>query len=380
MAKRKKPLINRLASLILFLFITFVVFNFGNIVQQSMIVLGFADLNWVEINKININSDEVLDNRAQVFSFNDSIIISSNNEISIYNRDGKLVVKREIVSASSKVIGMDDYFVVVDNFQGHIIVMDYFGKIVAPIEFLGPIKETVYISNNIFVVITVSNQLHVYNHEGALISDFDLPKGELLSLDVSEDKETLLLTLLTSNESGYKSKLLTYSMLSNAMIGGHQAKDTIVFGTKLYQNDILIVDMLGQYANEKGDSENTLWQNERLGTLMNFEIDNNGNIYELIEVEESKELTGKTEYHLTCINKDGKKIFDKVLDNRYQNIKLNKGEVLLLSDQDIMILNSDGTLVSQYDSNKKIYDAEWLLENRILIEYNDFVEILELSY
>lgn len=376
MAKKKKPLSKRLASLGLFVIIAVFVFNFNFLLKRTLVAVGLADLNWETVNKINVGLNQDLESRAVVFSDNDAIIIGVNNEIRIYDVDGHFINARKINSNNAEIIGMDEYFAVADVLQGNIFIMDYTGKTVGQIDNLGIIKDIISTSNNFFVVITTDNHLNVYDYEGVLNSNVQLPEGELLSLDVSTDKAQVIATILSSDKYQFNSKIITFSMESNLMIGGHNNYSDIVYGAKVYDDHIMIVDTEGQHAYRIGDSDDYTWEVKREGELQYFEIDSNGSIYELIE----RIAVNKTQNRLVARTKDGNLIFDKELPQAFNKIVLTKGKVLLQNDRLLEIYSSDGILLASYESSKKINDVEWLNSDRIIVEFNDYIELLELAY
>lgn len=376
MAKKKKPLSKRLASLGLFVIIAVFVFNFNFLLKRTLVAVGLADLNWETVNKINVGLNQDLESRAVVFSDNDAIIIGVNNEIRIYDVDGQFINARKINSNNAEIIGMDEYFAVADVLQGNIFIMDYTGKTVGQIDNLGIIKDIISTSNNFFVVITTDNHLNVYDYEGVLNSNVQLPEGELLSLDVSTDKAQVIATILSSDKYQFNSKIITFSMESNLMIGGHNNYSDIVYGAKVYDDHIMIVDTEGQHAYRIGDSDDYTWEVKREGELQYFEIDSNGSIYELIE----RIAVNKTQNRLVARTKDGNLIFDKELPQAFNKIVLTKGKVLLQNDRLLEIYSSDGILLASYESSKKINDVEWLNSDRIIVEFNDYIELLELAY
>lgn len=376
MARRKKPLSKRLASLGLFIIITLIVFNFDVLVKKTLIAVGIADLNWHSIQKIDVELNQDLESRAVVFSNNQSIIIGVNNEIRIYDVDGQFINARKINSDNTEIIGMDEYFAVADVLQGNIFILDYTGKTIGQINNLGMIKDIISASNNYFVVITMDNHLNVYDYEGILNSNVQLPEGELLSLDVSTNKAQVIATILSSDKYEFNSKIITFSMESNLMIGGHNNYSDIVYGAKVYDDHIMIVDTEGEHAYRIEDSEDFTWNVPRDGELIYFEIDKNGSIYELVE----RTALTQTGYRLTARTKDGNLIFDKELIRSFDKIVLTQGKVLLQNDRLLEIYSSDGILLASYESNKKINDVEWLNSDRIIIEFNDYVEVLELAY
>lgn len=377
---KKKSFKERILSFGLFILILLLVFNFTTIIKKTSIALGISKLDWTVIKTIEFETDQVLDNRAVIFTHNKNIIVSFDHKLYLYDGDGEFIIKREVNSNHTRMIGMDDYFVVSDIIQGHIMVLDYLGSPVGTIESLGGIQDLVSVSNNMFVVITDKNELQVYTHQGVMISSVSLPEGELLSLDVSKDKETILVTILSSDDTHYNSKLITYSMIENSMIGAHNHYNSILYGARIYNTDILIVDYDGQHAYRIGEADEYLWESTRLGNLIHFEVDQNGNIFEIVEIDEVEDLLGQSEYHLTGINKDGKSIFDVELTSNYNDIVINEGQILIYNDRKLVIFDSMGQIIESFESNKKIYNVNWLSGNRILLEYHDYLEIQELSY
>ncbi len=376
MARRKKPLSKRLASLGLFIVIALFVFNFNFLLKKGLILVGIADLNWTSIARIDVDMDQSLEKQAVVFAYNNTVIISANNEIKLYDEYGQMINARKITSDNTKIIGMDEYFVVADLLQGNIFILDYSGKTVGQIDNLGTIQDIISTKNNYFVVITLNNQLNVYDSDGVLNSNVQLPEGELLGLDLSSDRAQVITTILSSDKYQYNSKIITYSMKDNLMIGGHNNYSSIVYGAKVYNDHIMIVDTEGQHAYRIGDSEEYTWEKLREGELQYFEIDQNGSIYELTKVENFTD----TIYKLIATTKDGKEIFSSELNQQFTKIVLTAGKVLLQNDRILEIYSSDGILLASYESNKKINDVEWLNSERLIIEYNDYTEILELAY
>ena len=376
MARRRKPLSKRLASLGLFIIITLFVFNFNYLLKKSLILVGIADLNWTSIARIDVDMDQNLEKQAVVFAYNNAVIISANNEIKLYDEQGQMINARKITSDNTKIIGMDEYFVVADLLQGNIFILDYTGKTVGQIDNLGTIQDIISTKNNYFVVITLNNQLNVYDSDGVLNSNVQLPEGELLGLDLSSDRAQVITTILSSDKYHYNSKIITYSMKDNLMIGGHNNYSSIVYGAKVYNDHIMIVDTEGQHAYRIGDSEEYTWEKSREGELQYFEIDQNGSIYELTKVENFTD----TIFKLTATTKDGTEIFSSELNHQFTKIVLTPGKVLLQNDRILEIYSSDGILLASYESNKKINDVEWLNSERLIIEYNDYTEILELAY
>lgn len=380
MAKRKKPLSHKLLSLFLFLTITWIVFNFGAIVKKTMVTIGWADLNWVSITEIPVETDDTLDSRPRIMNFNENVLIYFENTIALYDKEGNYLGKKGIQSVNNDIVGLEDYVVIVDKLSGNFVVIDYLGNDVADFGPIGPIKDAIAASENTFVVMSENNYFDVYSYNGNLEFSKELPKGELLGLDLSNEKDYLLLTLLVSSDDKYNSRLLTYDIYQNSLIGGNDNVNTVVYGSKIVHEEIIIVDLKGQHAYVKGDPENITWSNERSGDLIRFKIDTGGNVFEITELEEVQDLLGQSEYHLTCRNKDGKLQFDIVLDHAFEAMDILEGKVLLTSDKKLGVFNYAGELVTALDSTKKIYGAAWLNSNRIVIEYNDYLEIVELKY
>lgn len=338
-----------------------------------MIAVGLADLNWTSIERINT---DVTDESAVVLTYDERIIISANNEIKLYDVDGVLITKRKINSTSTKIIGMSDYFVVADLLQGNVHILDYEGKTIASVEKLGPLNDIISANNNMFVVITNKNILHVISPSGGIDANVELPEGELLGLDVSKDKENVIATILTSDDDQFNSKIIAFSMDESLMVGGYNNYSTIVYGTKVYEDHIMIVDTKGEHAYRLGDSEDYTWQVDRNGDLIYFDIDANGSILEILR----RKNVNTAEFRLTAVTKDGEEIFDKKLSQKYTKIVLTQGKILLQNDKSLEIRSSDGILLATYESSKKINDIKWLTEERLVIEYKDHVEILQLAY
>ena len=380
MKKQKKPFHKRLLSLLLFLVITWLVFNFEYLLHRASIHLGFSQMNWEEINKIDLRLDNTLNHRPVIMAHESHVVVSFLNEISIFDDQGNFLAKREVNSDYSRIIGLNNHFVVADMMQGHIFVLDYLGNTTGTIYSIGPIKDIIKAPDNMFVIITQAGELMVYDYEGILVSIIAMPPGHLIGLDLSKDQSTLLLNVLDSDLDYFKTKLLFYDMNKHSLVGGHNNRDRVVYGAKLINNQIIIINDQGQLSFERGQEESYLWKEERNASLKHFEIDTNGNIFELIAVDEVEYFTGLEEYRLIGRNKDGKLLFDIKLDGAYESMQLHNGEILLQKSDQILILTSQGQEIKRFDSKKKILSCQWLSQNRIMIEYNDYISIMVLKY
>lgn len=249
--------------------------------HRASIHLGFSQMNWEELNKIDLKLDNTLNHRPLIMAHESHVVVSFLNEISIYDHQGNFVAKREVNSDYSRIIALNDHFVVVDMMQGHIFVLDYLGNTSGTIYSLGPIKDIIKAPDNMFVIITQAGELMVYDYEGIMVSIIAMPPGHLIGLDLSKDQSTLLLNVLDSDLDQFKTKLLSYDMNKHSLVGGHNSSNKIVYGAKLVNQQMIIVNDEGQLCYEKGQEESYLWKNERYGSLMHFEIDTNGNILKL---------------------------------------------------------------------------------------------------
>jgi hypothetical protein len=382
MARKKKSLKTRLASLSLFLVITLVVFNFDTFVEKVLIQTGIKELNWIQMAEIDIKSDldQTLDSRAVVYTYNGNLMISASNKLTLYNENGEVINKKSINSDSRKIVGMENYFLVADVVQGNITILDYLGKAIGEVMTIGAIEDIVAVSDDFFAVVKEDDRLQIYNYQGILESEVKLSKGQLLSIDVSKDQETILVNILSSDDSQFNSQLLTYSMRSKLLIGAHNNFGTIIFGARLFRDDIIIVDDTGQHDYRLGYDEHYVWDKTREGTLVNFRIDQNGNVFEITSMTEVENYTGLSNYKLSGINKDGNELFSIELDEPYENMSLYNGMILLNSDKKVGLYQSDGVKITEKESTRKIYGCEWLTADKLLIEYNDYVEIIELAY
>lgn len=380
MKKQKKSLKERLFSLLLFLAIVWLVFNVQMVVKRASIFLGFIEMDFHQVKKVDLNFDGELNHRPIVVAHKDHVIVSFSNEITLYSNAGEKIAKQEINSDFSKIVSLSDYFVVADMMQGHLSILDYKGNPVSSILSIGPIADIVEASKNMIAVITMENDLFVYDHEGVMITKIPLPSGELLGLELSADKTMVLTNILESDENKFNSKISSHDMETFVMSSSKNNYDSIIYGVEVINDVLIIIDDEGQRAYDYSEGDMVLWQQERVGTLKHFRIDGNGNIFEVIALDVVEDLMGTTEYRLIGLNLDGRMIVDKTLEHDYDTIALQDGLILLKSDRDVLILDSLGDVIKQFESPRKIISSQWLSNKKILVEYNDYFSIYELKY
>lgn len=372
--KRKKTAGQRLRGFLLFVVIGLFVFNFKFLSKQLFIVTGIADLNWTSLEKIR--TDEPTED-AIVLSQHESIIVCDGTEIKLYDVDGNLIKKRKInTNQGIKMIGLDDYFVVSDMIQGNIMILDYFGETKGVIEKIGPLNDIVSTSNNTFVVITADNELHVYNEIGVMESSVPLQKGELLGLDVSTDKKIVTVTQFSAGKENYVSSMLAYDTKSGSLISGFNELNKVIFGAKLYDNYVFMIDSYGLNFYKINRSDEPFEKNQREGDLVYFSIANNGNIYEIDKVIQN----GVSIFKLVGTTQDNEEVLNLELPNKFDKIVLNQGKILLMNEKELYIYTTDGKFLLSFESNKKILDVSWLGENRVVLKHEEYLQVMALSY
>lgn len=386
MAKKKKSVLQSFVYLALFLLINIIVFNASSIFSFSKQIVGVANLEWERVKKININMDNELGRRAQVFSYKNRIIVNMSDALHIYNLDGVHIAQGEINSNVTNIVGMDNAFVVSDFTQGNMKVLDYTGRIIGDIVGLGEIDDIVAINESMFAVVTKEGALVVYNIQGEEVSNIKLPVGQIIDVTASIEEKLLIVTILSSDEYNYNSKLITFnikqgSISNGSMIGSNNNLNSIVYKARVFNEHVIVVDNEKTYVYELKDVLiDEVWKYPRKGELVTFEIDNNGNVIQVISIENTEELFGFNEYQLIGLNKDGSLLYDPKLDQKYDKIALGYGKVIIYNKEKLLVYNSDGNLVAERITSNSLLNVSWLSETRILFEYNGLVEIMELSY
>ncbi len=367
----KKGIKRAVLRLLLFVGIFLFVYNFEGIVSNILIMLNKKPLNIEVIETIDIKKED--DNK--MISKDNNLIIYSNEEIQIYDEFIELISKKSINTLFVKLVKMDDYFLAADITQGDLIVLDYSGNVISEIKKTKMIKE-IRTANNDIIVITNENKLIVYNELLEEKSQLTLPKGEILSVELTDDKSKCVITILSVEDSEYNSKIITFDIKKNTMIGGYNNYQKIVYESKLNDDNIIVVEDDGIKAHKLGDIDENVWEYKREGNLIYFDIDNNNSIYELVTTE----IIQIKDYYLVCLNKDGKKKFNLELKDKYDKIIFSKGRVLIYNENKIKILTSDGEELIEIDKNNKIKDIIWIDDLTISIMYEDEVQICKLNY
>jgi len=377
--RKKKPLMFRLASLLLFLSITWLVFNFPTLIHKTTVLIGLKDLNLEEVESIDIEFNEDLNGRPYILAHNNHVIVAGSHELSIYDHKGTLISKKKINSNNSEVIGLSKYIAVVDKTQGLLSFLDYQGNPVGSSNSIGPIKEAIGVDKDKLAVITQARELLIYDYQGRAISNLPIDDGEIIGLNLSVDKSQVMVSLLGFNESTYISTLGTYPIDGYNMVGAWVQQGRILYGVELVNDLIIMVDDIGRRVLTTS-SQTVVWQEDRTGALEHFKIDNNGNIYEIVAVAGADEMMGQSHYELHGYNLDGLEIFSHSLDFKYDKISLKNGQIMLQSTNGIMILDSSGDLLLSFDSGKRIIDSQWLSKEDILIEFDNYFKIYNMKY
>lgn len=339
-------------------------------------ILSDKDLNLKKTEAIEYTERKKESSKVNIKSFNGYIIKFEEKKLSTYNEDGDKLWEKELNIDNSILRGNKENIVVVDSLKGKIYYIDYEGKIKMEKSVDKEIMD-VKINNNGYVFIMLENEILAFDDSGEVVSNFTIPKGEIIDGDLSPDNSTIALTILVVEEKKFYSNILFYS-LDGKVLAGKKFDNEVIYKIFLNKDNNLLVlsdnSMLMMTV-----QDNILWEKD---------------------IEEALNKGMLTEDELLVLNlvKKTNTIIDTKNRNLISQIDLNgnvlsrtpvAGEVLgldviddriaVFTDRTIYILDKKGDKIIEKKINKDLKSISWVSKKKLLIVYRGKLEIMEIS-
>lgn len=378
MANKKKRLRKRrfVLSLLIIAAIIFGIIKFAEILKP---VLGYKSIGLKRISTIEYTTRKQDRDRVNINSFEERVIKFEKNKLVTYDLNGEKLWEKELKMKDPIIRGNKDNIVVVNPTNGKIFYIDYRGEIKLENSLDKEVID-VEINSNGYVLAMLKKEIFVFHPNGEIVSNFNIPKGEVFDGDLSEDNNTIALTILNVEEKKFYSNILFYS-LDGKVLAGKKYDNDIIYKIFLINDSNLLAlsDSRVLMISEDDKNNNVIWVKEFEENLNKGVLSNQGILVLGLINKENTIIDTKNRNIICQLNLDGNILNKTPIAGEVLGLDVIDDEILVFTDRTIYILDKKGEIILERKINRDIKTVKWISKKNILITYKDRLEIMSLD-
>ena len=378
LANKKKRLRKRrfVLSLLIIAAIIFGIIKFAEILKP---VLGYKSIGLKRISTIEYTTRKQDRDRVNINSFEERVIKFEKNKLVTYDLNGEKLWEKELKMKDPIIRGNKDNIVVVNPTNGKIFYIDYRGEIKLENSLDKEVID-VEINSNGYVLAMLKKEIFVFHPNGEIVSNFNIPKGEVFDGDLSEDNNTIALTILNVEEKKFYSNILFYS-LDGKVLAGKKYDNDIIYKIFLINDSNLLAlsDSRVLMISEDDKNNNVIWVKEFEENLNKGVLSDQGILVLSLINKENTIIDTKNRNIICQLNLDGNILNKTPIAGEVLGLDVIDDEILVFTDRTIYILDKKGEIILERKINRDIKTVKWISKKNILITYKDRLEIMSLD-
>lgn len=378
MANKKKRLRKRrfVLSLLIIAAIIFGIIKFAEILKP---VLGYKSIGLKRISTIEYTTRKQDRDRVNINGFEERVIKFEKNKLVTYDLNGEKLWEKELKMKDPIIRGNKDIIVVVNPTNGKIFYIDYRGEIKLENSLDKEVID-VEINSNGYVLAMLKKEIFVFHPNGEIVSNFNIPKGEVFDGDLSEDNNTIALTILNVEEKKFYSNILFYS-LDGKVLAGKKYDNDIIYKIFLINDSNLLAlsDSRVLMISEDDKNNNVIWVKEFEENLNKGVLSDQGILVLSLINKENTIIDTKNRNIICQLNLDGNILNKTPIAGEVLGLDVIDDEILVFTDRTIYILDKKGEIILERKINRDIKTVKWISKKNILITYKDRLEIMSLD-
>ncbi len=378
MANKKKRLRKRrfVLSLLIIAAIIFGIIKFAEILKP---VLGYKSIGLKRISTIEYTTRKQDRDRVNINSFEEQVIKFEKNKLVTYDLNGEKLWEKELKMKDPIIRGNKDNIVVVNPTNGKIFYIDYRGEIKLENSLDNEVID-VEINSNGYVLAMLKKEIFVFHPNGEIVSNFNIPKGEVFDGDLSEENNTIALTILNVEEKKFYSNILFYS-LDGKVLAGKKYDNDIIYKIFLINDSNLLAlsDSRVLMISEDDKNNNVIWVKEFEENLNKGVLSDQGILVLSLINKENTIIDTKNRNIICQLNLDGNILNKTPIAGEVLGLDVIDDEILVFTDRTIYILDKKGEIILERKINRDIKTVKWISKKNILITYKDRLEIMSLD-
>ncbi len=319
---------------------------------------------------VRIYAIDIGENSTEIAVEGEGLAVYDNGALAFYDLEGTSVWKKEIEAENPRLFANETYIVLADAEQGKLWRLNYAGEIVNTLEKEFPLGGLYQNRENFLLYFgQEGNLLDVIDDKGKTITEITIPKGYILDAAISDSSNIIAVSTLSIDNEKYYSSILFYN-LDGIVMAGNRYDGEIIFRTFFTPSDNLKA-LAGNRVFSMSREGDVLWEEELEGKLSRADLDDSGYVSMIVEA-----INGDMIYF--GIGDDG--IFSKetVLDEISTGVSFNGKYGAAFMKKTVAIFDDNGRLQGKIESDFEIEGGGWLAEDRIMLVYENRMEIIDI--
>ncbi|SKC88286.1 DUF5711 family protein [Maledivibacter halophilus] len=372
--KRRKS--NNLRLIISLLVIASI--GFGVVKFVGFITSIFSDegLTLKKTEAIEYTGRKNEDNKVNIKSFNGYIIKFEEKKLSAYNEDGEQIWEKELDIEDVILSGNKSYIAAVDSLKGKIYYLDYEGKIIIEKSVDKKVMD-VKLNDSGYVLIMLENEVFVFDEAGEIVSNFIIPKGEIIDGELSMDNSTIALTILVVEENKFYSNILFYS-LDGKVLAGKKFDNEVTYKIFLTRDNNLVV-LTNNSMMMMTTEDNILWEKD-IGETLNKGILTENELLILNLIKKNNTIIDtKNRSVISQVDLNGNVLSNTPVAGEVLGLDVIDDRIAVFTDRTIYVMDKKGNKIIEKKINKDIKNINWISKKKLLIIYRSKLEIMEIG-
>ncbi|MBK5251411.1 MAG: hypothetical protein JJE29_02045 [Peptostreptococcaceae bacterium] len=319
---------------------------------------------------VRIYAIDISENSTEIAIEGEGLVVYDNGALTFYDLEGTSIWKKTIEAKNPRLFANETYIVLADTEQGKLWRLNYEGGIVNSLEKEFPLGGLYQNRENFLLYFgQEGNLLDVIDDKGKTITEITIPKGYILDAAISDSSNIIAVSTLSIDNEKYYSSILFYN-LDGIVMAGNRYDGEIIFRTFFSRSDNLKA-LAGNRVFSMSREGDVLWEEDLEGKLARVDLDDSGYVSMIVE-----DTNGDTIYF--GIGDDG--IFSKktALDEISTGVSFNGKYGAAFMKRSVAIFDDNGRLKGKIESDFEIEGGGWLAEDRIMLVYENRMEIIDI--
>ena len=310
------------------------------------------------------------ENSAEIAITNKGLAVYDAGVLTFYDSEGVSLWEKAFEAENPRVFANETYIVFADAEKGKLWRMDYSGETVNSLKKDFPLGGVYQNRKNYLLYFgEEGNQLDVIDNKGKTITEITVPKGHILDAAISDTSSIVAVSTLSIENEKYYSSILFYN-LDGTVIAGNRYDGEIIFRTFFTGMDELkALANDGAFSMSRdGDVE---WEKKIDGNLSRADINDAGYISMVIEKEDGKQA-------YSGLDENGDFSDEIEIEGEASIVSCNGRHGAVFTKKAVRIFDLKGRLEGVIESDFEIEGGGWLGDDRIMLVYENRMEIMDI--
>lgn len=376
--KRKKMrTMRRVRSFILFIVILGLVFGWRPLLRVVKPLLGLGSAHLERVVSIPFAGNDT-NGYNSVYVIDDQLCILEKDKVTVFNDLGEYI-SEEPFKANKPVIRDNGSQILLGDLDlGEYLILNRDGQIAKTSHDLGKLDD-LWLTPDQKIMALVDDRKHIQIVDYATDEqvDVEVPNGRIIDIRYSEADQRMAVLVLETETTPYKSSIYQYAP-NGELIGVTNFDAGILFDAQYDASGLVVIS---DHSLAAVDSfAEVPWETEVEGIINKFAWNAKWIVLNTILTEESiidTDQTNKLGFYTW--SGELQKTLEVNIDIEGMNADHHQ-YLVYYGKQELVLLDKKGEVLLQKTVRSPIQKVEWIAKNRLVLIYNNEVELLNLAY